>query len=89
VAVSAEHRSSQARPRDQAREQLVDAARKAGIDLRQSYARLGKAAKHQVGRYAEPGLKLSSGQFVPGEQLGRWPNAACKAMPGSTVACDA
>jgi IS5 family transposase len=34
------------------REQLVDAAQNAGITLRQSYARVGKAAEHQAGRYA-------------------------------------
>lgn len=37
---------------NRAREQLVDAAQDAGITLRQSYARLGKAAEHQAGRYA-------------------------------------
>lgn len=34
------------------REQLVEAAQDAGIRLRQSYARVGKAAEHQAGRYA-------------------------------------
>ena len=37
---------------NRAREQLVDAAQEAGIALRQSYARVGKAAEHQAGRYA-------------------------------------
>jgi IS5 family transposase len=37
---------------NKAREQLVDAAQDAGITLRQSYARVGKAAEHQAGRYA-------------------------------------
>jgi transposase, IS5 family len=37
---------------NRAREQLVDAAQHAGITLRQSYARVGKAAEHQAGRYA-------------------------------------
>ena len=37
---------------NRAREQLVDAAQDAGIALRQSYARVGKAAEHQAGRYA-------------------------------------
>lgn len=37
---------------NKAREQLVDAAQAAGITLRQSYARVGKAAEHQAGRYA-------------------------------------
>lgn len=37
---------------NRAREQLVDAARQAGLSLRQSYARVGKAAEHQAGRYA-------------------------------------
>jgi transposase, IS5 family len=37
---------------NRAREQLVDAAQEAGITLRQSYARVGKAAEHQAGRYA-------------------------------------
>jgi IS5 family transposase len=37
---------------NRAREQLVDAAQHAGITLRQSYARVGKAAQHQAGRYA-------------------------------------
>ena len=34
------------------REQLVEAAQHAGIRLRQSYARVGKVAEHQAGRYA-------------------------------------
>jgi len=37
---------------NRAREQLVGAAQDAGITLRQSYARVGKAAEHQAGRYA-------------------------------------
>ena len=37
---------------NKAREQLVDAAQAAGVRLRQSYARVGKAAEHQAGRYA-------------------------------------
>jgi transposase, IS5 family len=37
---------------NRAREQLVDAAQDAGITLRQSYARVGKAAEHKAGRYA-------------------------------------
>ncbi|MBK7260955.1 MAG: transposase [Rubrivivax sp.] len=37
---------------NRAREQLVDAAQDAGITLRQSYARVGKVAEHQAGRYA-------------------------------------
>jgi len=37
---------------NRAREQLVDAAMDAGITLRQSYARVGKATEHQAGRYA-------------------------------------
>jgi IS5 family transposase len=37
---------------NRAREQLVDAAKDAGIELRQSYARLGKYADHKAGRYA-------------------------------------
>jgi len=37
---------------NRAREQLVSAAQDAGIELRQSYARVGKAAEHQAGRYA-------------------------------------
>jgi len=37
---------------NRAREQLVDAAQDAGIPLRQSYARVGKAAEQQAGRYA-------------------------------------
>ncbi len=37
---------------NRAREQLVSAAQKAGIALRQSYARVGKAAETQAGRYA-------------------------------------
>lgn len=35
-------------------EQLVDAARNAGIELRQSYARVGKHAVQKSGRYAHP-----------------------------------
>ena len=37
---------------NRAREQLADAAQDVGIELRQSYARVGKAAEHQAGRYA-------------------------------------
>lgn len=37
---------------NRARQQLVEAAQDAGIELRQSYARVGKAAEHQAGRYA-------------------------------------
>ncbi len=37
---------------DRAREQLVGAAKKAGIVLRQSYARVGKHADQKAGRYA-------------------------------------
>lgn len=37
---------------NRAREQLVDAAKDAGITLRQSYARVGKHADHKAGRYA-------------------------------------
>lgn len=37
---------------NRAREQLVGAAQKAGVALRQSYARVGKAAETQAGRYA-------------------------------------
>lgn len=37
---------------NRAREQLVAEAQGAGIALRQSYARVGKAAEHQAGRYA-------------------------------------
>lgn len=37
---------------NKAREQLVDAAMDVGITLRQSYARVGKVAEHQAGRYA-------------------------------------
>ena len=37
---------------NRAREQLVNAAQDAGVALRQSYARVGKAAEHQAGRYA-------------------------------------
>ena len=37
---------------NRAREQLVEAAQDAGIELRQSYARVGKAAEHQAGRHA-------------------------------------
>jgi IS5 family transposase len=37
---------------NKAREQLVDPAQEAGIELRQSYARVGKAADAKAGRYA-------------------------------------
>ena len=37
---------------NRAREQLVDAAKNCGIELRQSYVRVGKAAERQAGRYA-------------------------------------
>ncbi|MBK7617400.1 MAG: hypothetical protein IPJ08_24165 [Burkholderiales bacterium] len=36
-------------------------------------------AVQQVLSNAEPGHKASSGRLVPGEGLGHWPNAACKA----------
>lgn len=39
---------------NRAREQLVGAAQRAGIALRQSYVRVGKAAEAQAGRYATP-----------------------------------
>ena len=34
---------------------------------------------------AEPGHKQSSGLFVPGEEPGRWPGAACKAGSAATA----
>ena len=34
---------------------------------------------------AEPGHKASSGRLVPGEGLGLWPSAACKAWSVSTL----
>jgi len=37
---------------NKAREQLVEAAKDGGLELRQSYARVGKTAEHQAGRYA-------------------------------------
>ena len=37
---------------NRAREQLAQAAQDAGITLRQSHARVGKATEHQAGRYA-------------------------------------
>jgi IS5 family transposase len=37
---------------NRAREQLVQAAQEQGIELRQSYARVGKQADHKAGRYA-------------------------------------
>jgi IS5 family transposase len=37
---------------NRAREQLVQAAQDAGIELRQSYARVGRTAERQAGRYA-------------------------------------
>jgi len=33
-------------------------------------------------RGAETGHEQSSGLFVPGEEPGHWPGAACKALPG-------
>ncbi len=37
-------------------------------------------------QHAEPGHKQSSGLFVPGEEAGHWPGAACKARDlGSTL----
>ena len=72
-----------------ARHKVVSAARRAGIACKQTYAKEGKALRRQAGGYAEPGHKLSSGQFVPGEGLGHWPNAACKATPSSSSACGA
>ena len=70
-----------------ARHKVVSAAKQAGISLKQTYAQEGKTLRRQAGGYAEPGHKLSSGQFVPGEGLGHWPNAACKATPSSSSAC--
>jgi IS5 family transposase len=69
-----------------ARHKVVGAARRAGIQLKQTFAKEGKELRRSAGGYAEPGHKLSSGQFVPGEGLGHWPNAACKAMPSSSGA---
>jgi IS5 family transposase len=37
---------------NKAREQLVEAAKDGGLELRQSYARVGKTAEHQASRYA-------------------------------------
>ena len=37
-------------------------------------------------QHAEPGHKQSSGLFVPGEEAGHWPGAACQARDfGSTL----
>ena len=47
------------------------------------YAAYGKcgacALTVRVLTWAEPGREQSSGLFAPGEGLGHWPNAACKA----------
>jgi IS5 family transposase len=44
--------STDSRLLNRARDQLVAAAQEAGIELRQSYARVGKTADAQSGRYA-------------------------------------
>jgi hypothetical protein len=72
-----------------AREKVARLARRAGIQLKQRHEREGKTLRRKAGGYAEPGHKLSSGQFVPGEGLGHWPNAACKATPRSSIGCAA
>ena len=69
-----------------ARYKVVKAAKAVGIALKQTFAAEGKELRRKAGGYAEPGHKLSSGQFVLGEGLGHWPNAACKAMPSSSSA---
>ena len=69
-----------------ARHKVVSAAKRAGIQLKQTFAKEGKTLRRMAGGYAEPGLKPSSGRFMPGEGLGLRPNAACKAMPSSSVA---
>ena len=42
-----------------ARHKVVSAARRAGIVLKQTYAKQGKTLRRQAGGYAEPGLKPS------------------------------
>lgn len=42
-----------------------------------SGAKTPQARQRPLG--AEPGHKQSSGLFMPGEELGLWPSAACKA----------
>ena len=69
-----------------ARHKVVSAAKRMGISLKQTFAAEAKELRRKAGGYAEPGHKLSSGQFVPGEGLGLWPNAACKATPNSSNA---
>ena len=53
-----------------ARHKVASAAKRAGIQLKQTFAKEGKTLRRMAGGYAEPGLKLSSGQFVPGEGVG-------------------
>jgi hypothetical protein len=72
-----------------ARHKVASAAKRCGIALKQTFAKEGKELRRKAGGYAEPGRKLSSGQFVPGEGLGHWPNAACKATPSSSAVCAA
>ena len=72
-----------------ARHKVVSAARRAGIALKQTFAKEGKTLRRQAGGYAEPGLKPSCGRFVPGEGLGLWPNAACKATPSNSIGSSA
>jgi hypothetical protein len=72
-----------------AREKIARLAKRFGIQLKQTHEREGKTLRRKAGGYAEPGHELSSGQFVPGEGLGHWPNAACKATPSSSSACAA
>lgn len=69
-----------------ARHKVVSAAKRTGINLKQTFAKEGKELRRKAGVYAECGLKPSSGRFVPHEGLGHWPNAACKATPSSSVA---
>jgi transposase, IS5 family len=70
-----------------ARHKIAGAAKRAGVAVKQTFAKEGRELRRKAGGYAEPGLKPSSGRFVPGEGLGLRPNAACKATPSSSAAC--
>ena len=72
-----------------ARHKVISAAKRAGISLKQTFAKEGKELRRKAGGYAEPGHKLSSGQLVPGEGLGLRPNAACKVTPNNSVVSSA
>ena len=70
VQVKAIAHPTDARLLDVARPLLVRHAQRAAITLNQTYERECQALHRRAGGYAEPGLKPSSGWFVPCERSG-------------------